>query len=285
MADQEMPYFKFVTALIDRGLWALMSPAARALYPVLLRFSDRNFKPVYPGTQRLMELTGFKQKGSLRKARKELVDMGLISLTQGTGRKNTCYHFRFDWGDARETPTGVEKESPAGHQKSRHPETLIPSGGSPLEPPYNQIHININNHVPGENRGAENGEDQELEFLRKRFGKRSVDLAISECQMGGIPETLENLKQILYGPRENQSNSWDELQKYLSEKISPGSLALIQQSFVESREGCLVFQEPLPEYLKSMIRKIYPESFFEPAALRETVSTKTEFWNRLGVDL
>jgi len=48
----QLTYFIFVCELIDAGIWAEMSPAARTLYPVLLRFSDRNFSPVYPGSKK-----------------------------------------------------------------------------------------------------------------------------------------------------------------------------------------------------------------------------------------
>ncbi|MFN3247238.1 MAG: helix-turn-helix domain-containing protein, partial [Leptonema sp. (in: bacteria)] len=171
----ELTYFKFVCELIDAGIWAKMSPAARTLYPVLLRFSDRNFSPVYPGSKKLMELTGFKQKSSLRKARNELVELGLISITLGNGRKNTIYHFRFDWI----TPRGTQKYP----SESRNPTTTEGSNSTPVGdtgvaapgyspiPPYNQIQISINNHpVPSTNSNHQEMQKDPFEELKKQFG-------------------------------------------------------------------------------------------------------------------
>src|SRR5690606_13774350 len=125
-------------ALIDSGVWARMSGAARTLYPVLLRFSDRNFKPVYPGTKRLLELTGFKQKASLRRARAELVDLGLITLATGSGRTNTRYHFCFD-GVATAPPTGSAERPSVGLAEPLPGVFAGLPGGSLEDPPYNQI--------------------------------------------------------------------------------------------------------------------------------------------------
>ena len=96
VAYSGITFFKFATGIIESGLWAKMSATARTLYPVLLRFSDRNFKYVYPGAQCLMQLTGFKSKASLKRARKELVALGLISVQTGVGRRNTRYFFHFE---------------------------------------------------------------------------------------------------------------------------------------------------------------------------------------------
>ena len=95
MSAGELQYFKFITDVIRSGTWARLSSAARALYPVLLSFTDRHFSPVYPGSNRLLELTGFKQKSSLRKAREELQEAGLILVKKGSGRTNSTYHFIF----------------------------------------------------------------------------------------------------------------------------------------------------------------------------------------------
>jgi len=84
---KDLPYAKLVVALFDSGLWARMSAAARALYPALLRFSDGQFKPVFPGTTVLLKMTGFKQKSTLRRAREELVELGLIQFRAGAAGK------------------------------------------------------------------------------------------------------------------------------------------------------------------------------------------------------
>ncbi len=284
MAAQEMAYFKFVSALIDSGIWAEMSPAARALYPVLLRFSDRNFKPVYPGTQTLLKLTGFKQKSSLRKARRELVELGLISVTEGTGRKNSYYHFRFDWGDSTAPPSGLQKPPPAVSPSAPPGGISGPGRGAQEDPAYNQIHISINNHVP-DSRSAE-GEDTSREaFLVRRFGQKSVDLARSECNLAGIPPTTANLEKILYRHDGGRGTSWAQVEKLLSEKISPGSLDAIREAFREESGGVLLFSDALPGFLKNILRQVSDSIFFEPGEPGEPVLTRRQFWKGADTEL
>lgn len=286
MADQEKPYFKFVSSLIESGIWASMSPAARTLYPVLLKFSDRNFKPVYPGSQTLLKLTGFKQKSSIRKARRELVDLGLISITEGTGRKNTCYHFRFDWGDTLPTPRG----------SSRHPdggERALPGGlrDTPLrgheEPPeYNKIHISINNNLTDGAEGPkkQTGQDtRRQDFLIKRFGKRNVDLAVSECELAGLQPTPENLEKLLYSGERQEYADWKAMENYLEDKISPGSLAMIRNALLEEGNGMIVFSDRVPQYLRTILTQLNQNVFFEPtnAGLPNT----RHFWKDTGAEL
>ncbi len=279
MLEEQLPYFKFVSALIDRGLWARMSSAARTLYPVLLRFSDRNFKPVFPGAQTLLRLTGFKQKASLRKARRELTALGLISVTEGSGRRNTFYHFRFDWAH-EDTPQGATNATPSeapGRLPAVHPEDPpgFPEhspGGSDQDSRYNQIHISINNNVPQEGGHTEIPDSDRMEFLVRRFGADAVELARSECALAGAPADVRNLQKILYRNQGGHGDSWTELRKYLSGRISPGSLAEIEQAFREESRGVFVFSDNLPEHIKELLRRGCERVFFEPEA------TRGEFW-------
>ncbi len=274
MAESEMTYFKFVTDLIDSGIWAELSPAARTLYPVLLRFTDRNFKPVYPGSQTLLKLTGFKQKSSLRKARKELSEAGLIRIEEGTGRKNSRYFFRFDWRDPKTPPWGAvsgppegAEVTPRGVHESQHREASS-------DPPYNQIHISINNHV----QEADLKKLLNTEPYVRRFGKRNVDLALSELELAGLEKTEENLKKILI-PSVSQKKrlSWPDIEKYLCEKISPGSLDILRQAFLKEEDGIFIFSDEIPKYLKNILQQLNTDVFFEPAA-------KTHrFWETQGV--
>lgn len=274
MAENTLHYVKFVTALIDRGIWAQMSSAARTLYPVLLRFTDRNYKPVYPGTQTLLRLTGFKQKASLRRARKELVDLGLVSITEGTGRKNTCYHFRFD-GLLSDSPTGSSNNPPADHtiapgisSDPRGKWSDSPPEGSAAAPPYNQIHISIDNNVHGQEKTNPPVDDtaRRIDFLRSRYGDSDVDAAFSECHLGGILPTPENLEQLLYGKREYKRNAsgWKDMETYLREKISAHSLEHIRRSFMTEEGGVLIFSDDLPPHLKRIIKQLNTNVFFEP---------------------
>lgn len=138
-------FFKFMKDIIDSGIWAKLSSAAKALYPVLCQFTNENFKPVWPGTETLLRLTGFKTKKSLQLAKRELVQVGLIDFIPGSGRTHSRYYFRFEYAnskvslprDTRVTSTGVSF-SPPGE------EIFPPKGDATISP--NQIHININNN-------------------------------------------------------------------------------------------------------------------------------------------
>lgn len=298
MPEVDLPYFKFVSPLIDSGLWARMSSAARTLYPVLLRFSDKNFKYVYPGSRHLLKLTGFKQKSTLRKARKELVDLGLISITEGSGRTNTCYHFRFDVLVAN-APQGGQKTTPPGGNSVPLSGSTGATPGASAEPPgYNQIHISINNHVQDEQKEAlesrssrvsEGSEKRKRDFLVRRFGQRNLDLAASECKLAGIDATSENLEKILYRNERTDRVSWEEIEKYLTDKISPASLDQIRDSWMEERDGWIVFTDRLPGHLKALLRRITDRVFFEPPLEDEKMPGNNEkvrrFWNSSGVNI
>ncbi len=279
MSD-ELPYFKFVVALIDSGIWAKMSPAARALYPVLLRFSDRNFCPVYPGSQPLLKLTGFKQKSSLRKARKELISLGLIDANAGSGHRRTNYYFRFEAlrGDPQVTPGGAPQHTTAGQERTPRRGGRVPPGGITPDSPYNQIHISINNtNVPVE---KDPGKKPQLDFLKRRFGEDQVELAVNECRLAGLEAAPENLQKILYRGTAGVKTSWSEIQSRLSRTISGNSLKLIEKAFLEDREGVLVFQDRLPEYLKSVLRQLHVDTFFEAEEI-----DRRSFWRESGADL
>jgi hypothetical protein len=275
MAENEMTYFKFVTDLIDSGIWAELSPGARTLYPVLLRFSDRHFKPVFPGSQILLKLTGFKQKSSLRKARKELSDHGLIWIEEGTGRKNSKYFFRFDWGGAKTPPRGLPLEPPEGEVGT--PPGILKTNhrGSFSDPPYNQIHISINNNVPVQS----NSKGPELESYVRRFGQKAVDLAISELKLGGMTVNDINLKSILLHGIQKKEKSWSDIEKYLSEKISPGSLDILKSAFKKEEDGIFIFSDEIPAYLKNILQQLNTEVFFEPSVKSH------RFWESQGVSI
>lgn len=270
MAGQDLPFFKFVQPLIDAGIWARMSPAARALYPVLLRFSDRFFGPVYPGSLKLLELTGFKQKSSLRKAREELVRLGLVSLTKGSGRSNTVYHFRFDWAP----PSGALQRPSEGGEAA-----LLGSSGAagevaPRHPPYNQIQISINNTQKSR---APKSEWAELE---KRFGADETRLARSELELAGLPADATAVEKLLSGKSRSAGLSWGEIRRFLRDRISPGSLAALEEAFLREERDLLVFRSNLPEHLKHLLGKIAPHACFEA----EAVLAHREIWNQAGND-
>ena len=170
MTDYNHKFFKFMSDIIESGTWARLSAAARALYPVLCKFSDENFKYVWPGTEELLRLTGFKSKKSLQEARRELQEMGLIDVVPGTGRSTSRYYFRFDY-----TGSGVDIDSYRSSNASRRGATQYPPGGSEGIPvgsasvTPNQININIHQKDSNKQDAFFSG----LEGLVSDFLKRS----------------------------------------------------------------------------------------------------------------
>lgn len=262
MSARNLTYFKFVSTIIETGLWAKMSSAARALYPVLLRFSDSDFKPVYPGSKLLLELTGFKQKSTLRKARQELVELGLVTLSKGSGRTNTYYSFRFDTLGVKPAPPTETKSRTLGAEAAPlSPSRRIPSGDSSSESPYNKIHISINNNVQD---AAEGKSSLDLQDLKIQYGENEVQKAVNECRLSGMQLRKENLEKILYRNPPSGGVSWTELAVELNKKISRGSMVMIENAFLEEKGGMLFFSNQLPGHLKVLLEQVSGNVFFEP---------------------
>lgn len=279
MSAQDLPYFKFVQPLIDAGLWAKMSAAARTLYPVLLRFSDRHFSPVYPGSNRLLQLTGFKQKSSLRRAREELISLGLISTTPGTGRSNTVYHFRFDWALPREAtgqPPG-EPNTPSRVATGEAPEA------APGASPYNQIHISIHNKPEILPTGSLREPPADVwRSLNEQFGSDTVQRVRNELELAGLSSAPSDVQKILSGSSASagvsSGDSWQRLREFLSERISPMSLEQLDRALLREGEGVLVFRSTLPEHLKHLLGRVAPHVCFEPGV----GSLRREIWYQAG---
>lgn len=245
MKPDNLPFTKLVVALFDSGLWARMSAAARTLYPVLLRFSDGKFKPVFPGTALLLKLTGFKQKHSIRDARNELVELGLIAITKGSGQKNTYYHFRFEWaggspitqGGSPGYPTeGLEAASPGG--------TELFSRGAGDGSPHNQIHITITNHL-------ENRLPGELEAMIKKFGEDKVRGAVTELTLAGLPANAANVEGVI----QHANHAWTSLREKLTGSLSRESIRLLDQAWMGETNGKLCFRDDLPGHLKKIVTR------------------------------
>ncbi|MCB1167886.1 MAG: hypothetical protein KDK37_05130 [Leptospiraceae bacterium] len=268
MSAGELHYFKFVSALIDTGLWAKMSPAARTLYPVLLRFTDRHFKPVYPGTNALLKLTGFKQKSSLRRAREELQSLGLVHVERGSGRTNSTYYFLFERlsapqrGDAAPR-TDAPTDSPAERKESPDQQIQSPPRDSSSPPSYNQIHISIQNH-------PDSGNEPE---------SRDWELARSECLLAGIPPSPENVQKILSRGKPDGSMAWNQILERLIGRVSPGSLELLRSCFLAEEGGWIRLQDTVPEYLKTILFQMHDQILFEPSDVQAT--ERHRHWNQL----
>ena len=138
-------YLAIMSDILDSGIWAKLGPAAKALYPVLCKFSNHTFKPVWPGTDELLRLTGFKTKKSLQEAKRELSDMGLLHIIPGTGRTPSHYYFRFDYPGSR---VDIETHRDSAVSRRRINESPTeggagnPEGAGQISPNHINIHIN-----------------------------------------------------------------------------------------------------------------------------------------------
>lgn len=238
--------------IIDSGTWGKLSSGARTLYPVLCKFTDETFKMVWPGTETLLKLTGFKTKKSLQDARKDLEKNGLISYSAGTGRTSTRYHFRFDYPGSRFdihlyrekiiSLRGIEKYSPGGGNN-------IPQGENNIPP--KEINININNNysqkqqeilddlksIRGELKNflaqspyTKNLDQSKNEFVEKILEKYSelevgeaIRIAVQKGKNGDI-RYLEGILRNRQKPKINQNESTDrnidKVKKLLAEKLT-----------------------------------------------------------------
>ncbi|MBU43606.1 MAG: hypothetical protein CMN76_10325 [Spirochaetaceae bacterium] len=266
MSAGELQYFKFITDVIRSGTWARLSSAARALYPVLLSFTDRHFSPVYPGSNRLLELTGFKQKSSLRKAREELQEAGLILVKKGSGRTNSTYHFIFTPQEsATVSPGGTHQHTPAGDQQAPQPATSAPPRAPLAEGPYNQIHISIQNQTDAVPRQSD----------------ASWERARNECLMAGIPPTNENVQKILSREQGNGPMAWDQILSKLRGRMSESSLRLLEASYLGEQEGWIRLGDSVPEYLKTILLQISNQILFEPEQGSGFSTERHRHWNQL----
>lgn len=143
--SENQPYIRILADIIDSGVWARLSSAARTLYPVLLKFSDSNFKPVWPNTETLLGLTGFQSKKSLNEAKKDLEKNGLLHVVPGSGRTSTRYYFLFDYPGSKIPPQRDTTGDPRGFSPPPSEGQLhAPMGGTQGLP--NHINITIHNN-------------------------------------------------------------------------------------------------------------------------------------------
>ena len=182
--------------IIESGIWAKLSPAARALYPVLCSFTNENFKPAWPGTEKLLQQTGFKTKKSLQQAKKDLIAAGLIDVIPGTGRTPSRYYFRFEYQgcsidipqrDTEIPPRMVGQNTPEGYQPHQRGDTQIPP---------NHIHININNQSDKQTTLLSEMRDLLEDFVRdrKNSGNLKEQIVDDLIQRHGQLETGEAMR-------------------------------------------------------------------------------------------
>jgi hypothetical protein len=219
-------YLAIMSDILDSGAWAKLGPAAKALYPVLCKFSNHTFKPVWPGTDELLRLTGFRTKKSLQEGKRELIEAGLLHIIPGTGRTSSHYYFRFDYPGSK-----VDIERYRDTVISRRGETKEPpgryehmaQGGGVVSPNHINIHINkltqtTNHNNPdvlsllneffGSSKPVGNFKQQLVQEMLEKYGSlevgEAVRIAISKGKDGDI-RYLEGILKNRGGSRVESS--------------------------------------------------------------------------------
>nr|WP_244241791.1 helix-turn-helix domain-containing protein [Leptospira jelokensis] len=304
MSDLRHPYIRLMTDIIDSGVWAELSHAAKTLYPVLLKFSDYNFKPVWPNTETLMRLTGFKTKKSIVSAKKELTSAGLLYQVPGNGRTSTRYHFSFHYEGSKITPLGdtqihlrEPEKDPSGGPK------LDAKGGSFGTP--NHINITISNtnnaQTPkemGEGLGQTKEEKKDFESLVDLFGpeialeayRKAVSLHMESnasyvktlCRELVSQQRKEvlNLGQIQSSPATTpHPASWSGFLAWASKELTESSYRQLERVKVETDGNVIVVTSPVLGHLRQIIQMYFTERV-KPVVL--VVFTEVEEGSRVS---
>ncbi|MBM4042175.1 MAG: helix-turn-helix domain-containing protein [Planctomycetes bacterium] len=191
-------FFKFMCELGTSGVWARLSKAAKAVYPMLGIHTDGSFKPVYPSLPRLMKLTGLSRQGVLDGLR-DLEAQGLIhrrsgrSNRQGEGNRQNIYEFAFDYeGSTLVHPLdkglSTHKTSPLS---TRKPSPRLPTGPEQesveQESQQQQPTINLNLTV----RHEETLAAVAIDLLRKYFDDAAAKHLAAQYPPDYIQEKVE----------------------------------------------------------------------------------------------
>lgn len=288
--SEHQSYIRVMSDIFDSGIWAKLSSSAKTLYPVLLKFSDYNFKPVWPNTETLLRLTGFKTKKSIVEAKRDLEKNGLIHSISGTGRKSTHFYFRFDYPGSKITPLGDENIPLWGSNSSSSGGWENKSGRG-MEGNPNNINITINNNQNKETKKKElKNETSEvkkhekngfsLETLLEDFGPDVFHYAYREAEKRGLKDNLPYIKTIcrnrietlqkslknehFLAKDEEFSPSWKGFLEWVEYKLTPSSSREFRKLEV-SLDGSLLYVHSAV----SPMQKNIIESFFAKEAESE----------------
>ena len=197
MAEHDW-FFKFMCDLGTSGVWAKLSKAAKAVYPMLGIHTDGTFKPVYPSIPRLVALTGLSKKG-VEDGLRDLEAHGLIrrrsgkSHRRGQGNRPNIYEFAFEYaGSALAYSVGkalaTQQPSPS---PTRPSPPWLPSSPEPesREPEQTQqqhpaIHLNVT--LQQDERVAAAA----LELLRQYFDEKAAERLASKYPVDYIREKV-----------------------------------------------------------------------------------------------
>lgn len=260
-------YFKFMSDIIDSGTWARLSAGARTLYPVLLKFSDQNFKKVWPSTSTLMKLTGFKNKRSIIDAKRDLVEAGLIHIIPGKGHKNSVYSFTFCYerevqfnapqGSTAITSLGSNERTEGGHYGA-------PQGTVSAAP--NNINITIQNT---QNQKENNRSTMSPEILNSKYSKDLLVAAYRRADGLGLGNDLSIIdafckdlsSKVIKNSHNHAGESWKLFLAWASSNLtekSKNQLASLDVAFMDDE---VILSGLDSEFVETVIRKYYDEKY------------------------
>ncbi|RHX84065.1 helix-turn-helix domain-containing protein [Leptospira stimsonii] len=288
---EHYPYIKFFADIIDSGVWASLSSAAKTLYLVLLKFSDQHFKPVWPSTEILLKLTGFKTKKSIIQGKRDLIQAGLLQVTPGTGHTSSRYYFCFNYPGSKIPPQGYNFGTPRGSEtESFEGSKKAPLGSAEGSP--NHINITITN-----NQNQEPGKKNtplSLSLLEEKYGTSILSEALGIAKLRGMEANLRYVQGIcknLMGTEEsvpmpefNQNSSpigmgekdptWKGFLLWSRERLTRSSQEILEQIRIEPDGRTLCVLDSVPESLRMIIAKYFTEEIRPPILV--IFSAKTE---------
>jgi hypothetical protein len=259
-------YIKFMSDIIESGTWAKLSSASKTLYPVLLKFSDQNFKNVWPSTNLLLQLTGFKSKKSIIEGKRELASVGLLFFKPGSGRTNSTYHFSFNYKGSRFRPLGdasIHLSSGSLGHSERH--SSPPLGDTGINP--NHINITINN-----NHSINQNEENSKKELKKIYGDAIYNEALRNLvkkeKMPDFKHLNDECLNLSRASEDNDSaqhiiDSWKKFLQWSKLHLTKSSTVLFETLKIDVDGSTIYIPEILTEFQKQIITK-YFESNITP---------------------
>lgn len=275
MSEFNNQYIKFMSDIIDSGLWGRLSPAAKTLYPVLLKFSDQNFKQVWPGTDLLLKLTGFKTKKSIVLGKKELIKEGLLYYRPGSGRTNSVYYFTFNYPGSKIIHQRDKTIPLTGIQTSPREDDALTPQTVPSGIP-NHLNITITN-----TQSLKTDKEESYEKLIDMYGIKVVDEAYQMAKLKGFETNLSYVagicKNISRKGKENvfKNNqeidtaqhvidSWRSFIDWSKMHLTRSSVDILKQISISVDGRSIYIQEDLSDFLKQIIIKYFHEELDPP---------------------
>jgi len=189
------------------GVWAKLSKAAKAVYPMLGIHTDGSFKPVYPSLPRLTKLSGLSRQGVLDGLR-DLEAHGLIhrrsgkSSRRGTGNRPNIYEFAFEYSGSTlvhplDKGLSTQQTSPLSTRKSPPRLPSGPEQESVERESQQQPTINLNLTVHHDESIAA----ATFELLRKYFDDQAARQVAAQYPADYIREKVDFVERRARGNR------------------------------------------------------------------------------------